>query len=107
MVAYAAKAGQVAHDGDDDNSPFMKALLNRLKQRGLEISMLFRFVRDDVMAATGRQQEPFVYGSLPSEPFYFPRPRWFLISARPRWFRAEASRHAKRLQKAGCVAGRI
>jgi uncharacterized caspase-like protein len=71
MVAYAAKAGQVAHDGDDDNSPFMKALLKRLKQPGLEISMLFRFVRDDVLAATGRQQEPFVYGSLPSEPFYF------------------------------------
>ena len=71
MVAYAAKAGQVAHDGDDDNSPFMKALLKRLKQPGLEISMLFRFVRNDVLAATGRQQEPFVYGSLPSEPFYF------------------------------------
>ena len=71
MVAYAAKAGQVAHDGDDGNSPFMTALLKRLKQPGLEISMLFRFVRDDVMAATGRKQEPFVYGSLPSEPFYF------------------------------------
>ena len=71
MVAYAAKAGQVAHDGDDGNSPFMKALLKRLKQPGLEISMLFRFVRDDVLVATGRQQEPFVYGSLPSEPFYF------------------------------------
>ncbi|MBI5262581.1 MAG: caspase family protein [Bradyrhizobium sp.] len=71
MVAYAAKAGQVAQDGEDGNSPFMKALLKRLKQPGLEISMLFRFVRDDVLAATGRQQEPFVYGSLPSEPFYF------------------------------------
>jgi tetratricopeptide (TPR) repeat protein len=71
MIAYAAKAGQVAHDGDDGNSPFMKALLKRLKQPGLEISMLFRFVRDDVLVATGRQQEPFVYGSLPSEPFYF------------------------------------
>jgi tetratricopeptide (TPR) repeat protein len=71
MVAYAAKAGQVAHDGEDGNSPFMKALLRRMKQPGLEISMLFRFVRDDVLAATGRQQEPFVYGSLPSEPFYF------------------------------------
>ena len=32
---------------------------------------LFRFVRDDVLIATGRQQEPFVYGSLLSEPFYF------------------------------------
>ena len=71
LVAYAAKAGQVAHDGDDGNSPFMKAMLKRLRQPGLEISMLFRFVRDDVLVATGRQQEPFVYGSLPSEPFYF------------------------------------
>lgn len=71
MIAYAAKAGQVAHDGDDGNSPFMKALLKRMRQPGLEISMLFRFVRDDVLAATGREQEPFVYGSLPSEPFYF------------------------------------
>ena len=71
MIAYAAKAGQVAHDGDDGNSPFMKALLKRMRQPGLEISMLFRFVRDDVLAATDREQEPFVYGSLPSEPFYF------------------------------------
>ena len=71
MIAYAAKAGQVANDGDGANSPFMKALLGRLKQPALEISMLFRFVRDDVLAATGRQQEPFVYGSLPIEPFYF------------------------------------
>lgn len=71
MVAYAAKAGQVANDGDDGNSPFMKALLKRIRQPGLEISMLFRFVRDDVLAATARRQEPFVYGSLPSEPFYF------------------------------------
>jgi uncharacterized caspase-like protein len=71
MVAYAAKAGQVANDGDDGNSPFMKAMLRRMRQPGLEISMLFRFVRDDVLAATARRQEPFVYGSLPSEPFYF------------------------------------
>jgi uncharacterized caspase-like protein len=71
MVAYAAKAGQVANDGDDGNSPFMKALLKRIRQPGLEISMLFRFVRDDVLEATARRQEPFVYGSLPSEPFYF------------------------------------
>jgi tetratricopeptide (TPR) repeat protein len=71
LVAYAAKAGQVAQDGPDGHSPFVRALLRRMKQPDLEISMLFRFVRDDVLAATGRQQEPFVYGSLPSEPFYF------------------------------------
>jgi hypothetical protein len=36
--------------------------------------MLFRKVRDDVLAATQRKQEPFIYGSLPSEPFYFRLP---------------------------------
>jgi hypothetical protein len=30
-------------------------------------------VRDDVMAATGRKQEPFTYGSLPSEELFFRR----------------------------------
>jgi hypothetical protein len=30
-------------------------------------------VRDEVLAATGRMQEPFVYDSLPGENFYF---RW-------------------------------
>ena len=28
-------------------------------------------VRDDALAATSRMQEPFVYGSLPGENFYF------------------------------------
>jgi uncharacterized protein len=36
----------------------------------LEISLLFRQVRDDVLAATGNLQEPTTYGSLPGEPFY-------------------------------------
>ncbi len=40
-------------------------------ERRVEISMLFRLVRDDVVAATKRRQEPFTYGSLPGEDFYF------------------------------------
>jgi hypothetical protein len=32
---------------------------------------LFRQVRDDVLTATGRKQEPFVYGSLPGEDIFF------------------------------------
>jgi hypothetical protein len=31
----------------------------------------FQSVRDDVLTATGRKQEPFVYGSLPGEVFFF------------------------------------
>jgi tetratricopeptide (TPR) repeat protein len=71
MVAYAAKNGEVALDGEGANSPFVTALLKHLPTPGLEIGMMFRHVRDDVMAATGRKQEPFVYGSLPAGGFYF------------------------------------
>jgi uncharacterized caspase-like protein len=67
LVAYAAKHGQVALDGESGNSPFVTALVKRLDTPGLDISLLFRLVRDDVLAATGRQQEPFMYGSLPGE----------------------------------------
>ena len=37
----------------------------------VEINKFFRLVRDDVLTSTGRKQEPFVYGSLPSEDFFF------------------------------------
>ena len=70
LVAYAAKHGQVALDGEG-NSPFVMALVKRLPTPGMEINKLFRVVRDDVMAATQRKQEPFVYGSLPGEDFFF------------------------------------
>ena len=41
-----------------------------LSEPGLEISLLFRKVRDDVFNRTGRQQEPYTYGSLPAQPFF-------------------------------------
>lgn len=71
LVAYAAKAGQVALDGQGQNSPFVKALVKRISEPGLEINMVFRAVRDDVLADTNKKQEPFVYGSLPNASFYF------------------------------------
>ena len=71
LVAFAAKAGQFAQDGKGGNSPFASALLKHLVEPGLEVNMLFRRVRDDVFSATGRQQEPYTYGSLPGESFYF------------------------------------
>ncbi len=66
-----AADGQLALDGDGSNSPFATALLNRLPTPNLEISLLFRMVRDDVLTATGKRQEPFVYGSLPGESLFF------------------------------------
>ena len=70
LVAYAAKGGTVASDGQGRNSPYTRALLAHLEEPGLEVGLLFRKVRDAVIADTGRKQEPFVYGSLSSKGAY-------------------------------------
>ena len=67
LVAYAAKAGAVAADGDGQNSPFAIALLRHITEPGLDLRIAFGRVRDDVLKATGNRQEPFVYGSLGGE----------------------------------------
>src|SRR5215204_221120 len=64
MIAFAAKAGSTASDGDSKNSPFAAALVNHLTKPGLDLRKAFGFVRDDVLRATNNTQEPFVYGSL-------------------------------------------
>ena len=70
LVAYASKEGTVASDGEGRNSPYSTALLGHLEEPGLEIGLLFRRVRDAVLALTGGRQEPFVYGSLSSRGVY-------------------------------------
>src|SRR5260370_42709819 len=64
LIAYSAKAGSTALDGDAKNSPFTLALANHLTTPGLDVRKAFGFVRDDVLKTTGNRQEPFVYGSL-------------------------------------------
>ncbi len=64
LVAYAARAGAVANDGDGQNSPFAIALTKHITEPGLDLRIAFGRVRDDVLKATGNRQEPFVYGSL-------------------------------------------
>jgi tetratricopeptide (TPR) repeat protein len=72
MVVYAAKAGEIALDGDTTNSPFATALARDIMEPKVEVRKLFDVVRDDVWKATGGQQQPFTYGSLPGrEDFYF------------------------------------
>ena len=64
LIAYAAKAGSVADDGDGQDSPFTSAILKSLTIPGLDIRLAFGRVKDEVMRVTGSRQEPFVYGSL-------------------------------------------
>ncbi|MDB5533059.1 MAG: hypothetical protein JWO28_1374 [Hyphomicrobiales bacterium] len=67
LIAFAAKAGAVASDGEGLNSPFATALIKNIVEPGLDLRLAFGRVRDDVMKTTGNRQEPFVYGSLGGE----------------------------------------
>ena len=70
LVAYAARDGTTALDGDGRNSPFTTALLHNIEAPGIEVTFMFRNVRDDVMEATRNEQQPFVYGSLSRRAIY-------------------------------------
>ena len=66
LVAYAAAAGTTAADGRGRNSPYTSALLSHL-ETPLEIGLLFRRVRAQVLAATNGAQRPHEYHSLVGE----------------------------------------
>ena len=66
LVAYAAAAGTTAADGRGRNSPYTAALLSHL-ETPLEIGLLFRRVRAQVLAATNGGQRPHEYHSLVGE----------------------------------------
>jgi tetratricopeptide (TPR) repeat protein len=71
LVVYSAKEGQAAVDGDGVNSPFALAFVARLKMPGREVQRMFDDVRDDVLKATGKRQQPYKYGSLTGERDFF------------------------------------
>src|ERR1700732_4848330 len=64
LIAFAAKGGAPAEDGDGDHSPFTAALLNHLFVPGRDVRLAFGRVRDEVLKNTNNRQEPYVYGSL-------------------------------------------
>ncbi len=74
LVAYAAKEGTLAADGDGRHSPYAAALIKHIASPGLDVRLLFGRVRDDVLASTGRRQEPFTYGSLGGNAIYLNSP---------------------------------
>ncbi|WP_454620434.1 caspase family protein [Bradyrhizobium cenepequi] len=85
LVAYAARDGTTAIDSTEGsrNSPFTRALINNIETSGLEIQFLFRKIRDEVMHATGRQQQPFHYGSLGGDQIFL-KPPPVLVNADPK-----------------------
>lgn len=72
VTAYATQANDVAADGAGRNSPFTAALVQEMKQPGLEVATMFRRVQKVVYDATGGKQTPELSLSLLGD-FYINR----------------------------------
>ncbi|NNF79300.1 MAG: YARHG domain-containing protein, partial [Rhizobiales bacterium] len=70
MITFATAPGDVAADGDTQNSPFTAALVQHITTPGLEIRQLMGRVRETVYKSTGKRQLPWVNEALIGE-FYF------------------------------------
>ncbi len=70
LVAFAAAPGQVAADGDGENSPYTAALVKAMQIPGLSVEQMFKKVRISVEAQTNNQQTPWEESSLRGD-FYF------------------------------------
>lgn len=79
LVSYASAAGTVAEDGQGQHSPYTAALLDHLETPGLELSLLFRKVADDVQQRTGGRQTPYEYGRLPGTSIYLKAPQEIVV----------------------------
>lgn len=64
MISFATQPDAVAFDGEGRNSPFTSALLKHIKQPGIDVGIIMRRVRSDVLAATGNSQVPWDHSSL-------------------------------------------
>jgi uncharacterized caspase-like protein len=64
LVAYSTQPDNVALDGAGRNSPFTTALLRHLPSPGVDIGIVLRRVRAEVIAATRERQVPWDHSSL-------------------------------------------
>lgn len=70
LIGFATAPGEVALDGDEDNSPFTTALLSHIETPGLEIEIMMKRVKADVYDSTRGTQSPWHNSALRRE-FYF------------------------------------
>jgi len=67
MIAYSTQPDNVALDGTGRNSPFTTALVKHLTDHGIDIDVVMKRVRADVIAATHQKQIPWDHSSLVGE----------------------------------------
>jgi hypothetical protein len=70
LIAFAAAPGQEAADGSGQHSPFTTALLKRMPQPGVEVSVMLKQVAADVRELTQNGQRPQQLSDM-SRLFYF------------------------------------
>jgi uncharacterized caspase-like protein len=63
IIAFAAKAGTVTPQIEGGSNFFVRALAAHLFEKGVDIDLALRHVREEVWAKTDGAQEPFAYGS--------------------------------------------
>jgi len=63
LISFSTKDGNVALDGDSMHSPYSEALLSHIADP-VDINIVFRRVRQEVMKKTNGSQIPWEYGSL-------------------------------------------
>ncbi|MGI9499100.1 MAG: caspase family protein [Geminicoccaceae bacterium] len=109
LIAYATAPGDVAYDGENsDNSPFTSAFANWIEEPGLEVALMFRRVREQVVNSTDGKQVPWVEEAILGD-FYFkpeapePTPAAVVPVAIPRDQELEKPTQTKRPDSGGDV----
>jgi hypothetical protein len=67
LVSFATTPGTAAFDGGNQHSPFTGALLDHITAPNIDIELMFRNVRRDVVVNSNGQQVPVAISSLLSE----------------------------------------
>ena len=70
LVAFAARHGTTAADGEGEHSPFTAALLRHFDEPGTDVRLVLGEVRDSVLEETKNRQEPHIYGTLGGSAIY-------------------------------------
>ncbi len=73
LIGYATAPGEVARDGDGDNSPYSAALAANISLAGLTLEEVFRNARRRVIETTSGRQVPWEHSSLVGEFFFKPK----------------------------------
>lgn len=75
MISFATQPGNVALDGHGKNSPFATGMLKHIETPGMDVALVMRRVREDVIKETSGSQVPWSNSSLTGSFVFKDRPK--------------------------------